>query len=70
MSEQLDNRYQTVGGIQQDMNAYLSGYVTRAEEGGVLRRAKLYFSRHKYFILVVTLLVIINLAVILLLTLD
>ena len=66
MNEQLGDRYQKVSGMLQDLNAYLSGYTTKAEEAGLLRRAYLYVWRHKFLFLFIVLLIIINLTAMLL----
>ena len=66
MNEKLDERYQSVTELQDDLNAYFSGYVTSAEEGSLLRRAELYFYRNKYLIVIIFLLILINLTIILL----
>ena len=66
MNEKLDERYQSVTELQDDLNAYFSGYVTSAEEGSLMRRAELYFYRNKYLIVIIFLLILINLTIILL----
>ena len=65
MSEHLDDRYQKVRDLQEDLFAYFSGYVTTAEEAGLGRRLFLYISRNKYLIVTVSLLIIINLIILL-----
>lgn len=66
MNERLDDRYQTVTELQDDLTAYFSGYITSAEEGTLFRRIQLYCLRNKYLIVIIFLLILINITIILL----
>lgn len=63
MEEKLDDRYQKVRDLQDDLYAYFSGYATTAEAAGPMRRLSLYVSRNKYLIITVILVVLINVIV-------
>jgi serine/threonine protein kinase/WD40 repeat protein len=47
MALHREDRYQTVEALSSDVEAYLSGFATRAEEAGLLRQLVLLVRRHK-----------------------
>ncbi|MCH2207344.1 MAG: serine/threonine protein kinase [Lentisphaerales bacterium] len=65
MEERLEDRYQLVRDLQDDLYAYFSGYATTAEAAGPWRRFYLYVSRNRYLIITICLLLLINLIVLL-----
>ena len=47
MALQREDRYQTVEALSSDIESYLSGFATRAEEAGLLRQLVLLVRRHR-----------------------
>ncbi|MCK5845772.1 MAG: hypothetical protein KAG97_13750, partial [Victivallales bacterium] len=47
MALRKEDRYSSVGELKNDIDAYLGGFVTKAEEAGLLRRCELMIKRNK-----------------------
>lgn len=57
ISKEPENRYQTVDALKKDMDAFLHGYATEAEEAGFSKQLKLLYQRNKTFFKVSTFMV-------------
>jgi len=51
MSENPDDRYESVTALQADVQAYLDGFATHAEEAGLWRLVQLFVARHKAMVI-------------------
>ena len=60
MSEQLNDRYQTVAELQKDLFAYFAGHVTSVEDASLYRHFRLYLNRNRYVLYILALIVITN----------
>ena len=53
-----ENRYQSVYELRQDIIAFSSGYATKAEDAGALKKFALFIQRNAFVVVIILLLVI------------
>jgi serine/threonine protein kinase len=61
LATKKEDRYQTVGALLADLEAYQSGFATKAEEAGAWRRTTLWVARHKTAAVAAALIIVVSL---------